>query len=580
MKKVLSVLLTLALVANLTAIVFVNAVATESQQTKVFNFLDSYTAEELAELTADPDDYYVSVFVEFAYPEMDTDGLDELDRPSRNAAIRNYHMMQNLAIATQLGIPADAISSYAPYAELRYESIAAYEAAEDFVYSLGESEDVQDVEIELCIPEDCDATKATNPSSSQFSFSQAFEAVGITDTGYDGTGIRVGVMEQHIPDDRDHIPIGHYVNYGDVEGDHATRVTQILVGDLGVAEDIFFYCVSTESFYTSDMGSELDSYPFTFRYALEWLMDNHVDIVNISYGLYTTGLYDNRAAYIDYLISTTGCTFVLAAGNSGEFSDTDARKNCVASPATSASAITVGAINAQNQVTYQSPYITVSFGNNKPDLVAPGENILFPWALGTIPKSGTSYAAPIVSGIAARLMQEYPILKTKPYLLKAVLLASCTNLPGQDEQIDTYAGCGLVNYARARSIMASESYFYYEKPANNYPNGVYLFDTFINYVPAGRTVNLHYTVQIPGAFCSVEETDTSGSPFAFSKFKLHLYDQETNQKVADPYNVDIKGSLPFEINYVSVSNYQLVAYMYENNHPTQKEYIAFAYTYD
>ena len=89
MKKFLSVLLTLALVANLTAIVFVNAVATESQQTKVFNFLDSYTAEELAELTADPDDYYVSVFVEFAYPEMDTAALKDLPRDLRNDTIMN-----------------------------------------------------------------------------------------------------------------------------------------------------------------------------------------------------------------------------------------------------------------------------------------------------------------------------------------------------------------------------------------------------------------------------------------------------------------------------------------------------------
>ena len=68
--------------------------------------------------------------------------------------------------------------------------------------------------------------------------------------------------------------------------------------------------------------------------------------------------------------------------------------------------------------------------------------------------NGTSFAAPIVTGILARLFQEFPILKISPASAMALLAASADFWSGMSVGDPTYReifGCGRVNYARART---------------------------------------------------------------------------------------------------------------------------------
>jgi serine protease AprX len=152
-----------------------------------------------------------------------------------------------------------------------------------------------------------------------------------------------------------------------------------------------------------------------------------------------------------------GVVVVAAAGNRGHqkfetkegvfesyaaFSITD--------PGNGDGVITVGATHGNWPHTYGISFFSsrgpTGDGRLKPDLVAPGERIQSTvpenqWG----PESGTSMAAPHVSGAAAMLMARYPELIGQPRRIKRILCDTATDL-GRER---SFQGYGMLDVLRA-----------------------------------------------------------------------------------------------------------------------------------
>jgi subtilisin family serine protease len=144
-----------------------------------------------------------------------------------------------------------------------------------------------------------------------------------------------------------------------------------------------------------------------------------------------------------------GVLVVLAAGNEGyaviETEDGAVPANMdlsIGDPANLEEAIAVGSIHKTNPHTYGVSYFSsrgpTADGRLKPDLVAPGERILsarhkWPKDAATardlyVEMSGTSMAAPHVSGLLAAFLSARREFVGYPERVKAMLLAQCTDL--------------------------------------------------------------------------------------------------------------------------------------------------------
>lgn len=163
-----------------------------------------------------------------------------------------------------------------------------------------------------------------------------------------------------------------------------------------------------------------------------------------------------------------GVLVVVAAGNEG-YAMLQTRGGFVGSnmdlsigdPANLEEAIAVGSVHRSNPHTYGISYFSsrgpTADGRRKPDVVAPGEKILSALANARPPAreggllqhwyaedSGTSMAAPHVSGVLAAFLSVRGEFIGEPDRVKRILLDNCTDL-GRDPNMQ---GAGLVNLVK------------------------------------------------------------------------------------------------------------------------------------
>ncbi len=245
---------------------------------------------------------------------------------------------------------------------------------------------------------------------------------------YDGTGVKIGQLEEAVPDINDpylasaniitNTSFGGQIN--NATTNHATFVARIMVCSSGVAPSATLYSASASSL--------IQHYN-----AIDWLISQGVNVINMSANIPRAYSYDPLCAYIDHLAVQHDVHFVVSAGNK-KAANLDL-ETYVISPGMAYNAITVGAYNDNNTAPaddsqiydkqkddYLETYSKYSeYASDcrpcKPNLVASGNGF---WN-----DSGTSYAAPQVTGVIAQLCSYNASLKTKQTCMGAILAASC-----------------------------------------------------------------------------------------------------------------------------------------------------------
>ncbi|MEL7655221.1 MAG: S8 family peptidase [Bacillota bacterium] len=274
-----------------------------------------------------------------------------------------------------------------------------------------------------------------------------------------GKGVGVAVIDTGVAPHYDLIkPENRIVAFKDLLADrelpydddgHGTHVAGIIAGNgytsckyTGTAPcaDI----IAIKALDDSGNGTESD-----ILAALQWIVNNgqfyNIRVINLSLGIKVEPPYDD-----DPLIKGAnaavryGYSVITAAGNNGP------GKCTINSPGTSPLVITVGAADLTNSddgeirvASFSSRGPTMN-GYTKPDLVAPGVDICS--LDGKNPKgyavqSGTSMAAPVVSGVAACLYAMRP--KLTPAQVKQILVHDALPLKKEDRYAQ---GRGLLNY--------------------------------------------------------------------------------------------------------------------------------------
>lgn len=307
---------------------------------------------------------------------------------------------------------------------------------------------------------DENSVKFVMPDAEVFAMTELTrEIVGIPafeKNGYTGLGVTVAVIDTGISCHMDLFsPVNRLVCFKDFvngrdkyydDNGHGTFVCGVLCGNgfcsggkyRGMAPDCRI--IALKALNSKGVAATSDILD-----AVEWVIDNknkyNIKVVNMSFGSDPLGRDDPLSKAAEALWRN-GITVVASAGNSGS------EYNTIKSPGINPYIITVGASNHHNstEVNKHSVAAFSSRGSNenyifKPDCVAPGVDII---SIGMdkcyTSMSGTSVSAPVVSGLAALIIQRFPHIP--PDTVKAIIKNYCERLCG-----DVYAeGSGEIRF--------------------------------------------------------------------------------------------------------------------------------------
>jgi len=283
------------------------------------------------------------------------------------------------------------------------------------------------------IEEDVRVTTLMEDSYSTINYTFSF-----VDAEFNGSGIMVAVIDTGILHNTTIFPNLMYEydfveddNYAQDENGHGTHVSSILASNsepMGISPGVTLIPVrvldSSGGGYVSDVISGIN-------YAAE----QNASVISMSLGATESPILTET---VNDVIKNYKVTVIAAAGNYGPNSGT------ITSPGDAEYAITVGAIDNNNTIAGFSSRGPIN-GISKPDVVAPGVNIVTYSINGMKTMSGTSMATPFVSGLAALLLQQND--SRTPDEIKGIITDSATKLNYDVNAV----GSGKINIGRALS---------------------------------------------------------------------------------------------------------------------------------
>lgn len=169
--------------------------------------------------------------------------------------------------------------------------------------------------------------------------------------------------------------------------------------------------------------------------AVRWAVDNGASVINMSLGS-TSPTWPESWDEAFLYAEQNDVVIVAAAGNRAGGSVQ------VGAPATMPGVLAVGGLDAKGAASRESSSEGISIG-----IAAPAENLVgaLPGGLYASKWSGTSGAAPLVSGVAALIRAKYPELTAPQVINRIIMTARDAGIPGQD----TIYGHGILDAAAA-----------------------------------------------------------------------------------------------------------------------------------
>ncbi|WP_341225016.1 S8 family peptidase [uncultured Arcticibacterium sp.] len=279
--------------------------------------------------------------------------------------------------------------------------------------------------------------------------------IGLLDSGYLNAD-ELDVFEALFAENRV-IETYNFVNTNESVYDahsHGTSVLSCIASSLdgqllGTAPDASFLLYVTEN-----VNSETKMEEANWLFAAERADSAGVDIVGSSLGYadfqgteqdYSYQDLDGNTALItraaDWL-TAKGVVVVVSAGNEG-----NKAWKYITAPADGDSVIAVGAVNSDQEYVSFSSVGPSSDAQIKPDVAAKGGSTTVATPSNFVGMSnGTSFAAPLITGLVAGIREAFPDLTAMQ--IREILLASGT----QASQPDNFLGYGIPNFERAHYL--------------------------------------------------------------------------------------------------------------------------------
>lgn len=231
------------------------------------------------------------------------------------------------------------------------------------------------------------------------------------------------------------------------EDSHGTHVFSVIGANtptrmVGIAPEANFVLLRSENFDTEQLVEE-----YNLAAAAEFADSIGADIINTSLGYTTFDIpsqdhtyadmtgYKTPAAIACSIAAKKGMLVVCSAGNEG-----NKTWKYISTPADAKEIITVGAVNFDSTLTAFSSIGPSADGRIKPEIIALGSGVGIISDAGTlIHGDGTSYASPIIAGMAACLWQAFPSLTAKK-IREAIITTATQNADPTDSR-----GFGIPN---------------------------------------------------------------------------------------------------------------------------------------
>lgn len=291
------------------------------------------------------------------------------------------------------------------------------------------------------------------------------------DDGFKGEGMIIGVFDggfsnlsqleqlSHLFSNNQIVLTKDFViNQNNVEnsGSHGTRVLSIIASNavdemVGGAPNASFMLFNTEA------PGEYRVEEYNWLFAAEMADSAGVDIINTSLGYsvfddpamdYTYNDMDGNTTVItraSNIASSKGILLITSAGNAG-----NGAWRFITAPADSEGVLAIGAVNSSQVKASFSSFGPSADDRIKPNVSAMGVGTAVVTANGFIAnQNGTSFSAPVITGLAAGIWQAYPQL-TNHELIDLIEQSG-----NQFNNPDNELGYGIPSYERAREIQES-----------------------------------------------------------------------------------------------------------------------------